>query len=80
MQELLHFIPSPDFPTGGIIHGTVGFHNFAKSGHGSIIVRAKMDLETIVTTLPSKSGKTSLVITELPYGSNKAGNLLLLDF
>lgn len=67
------YIPSPDFPTGGIIYGTEGFQSFAKTGHGSIIVRAKIHVETVATN-QSKLKRTALVVTELPYGTNKAGN------
>lgn len=66
VDELMHFIPGPDFPTGGLILGREGIKRAYRSGRGSIVVRAKVEIEQ------QPSGKESIVVTELPYQVNKA--------
>ncbi|MBF0454064.1 MAG: DNA gyrase subunit A [Magnetococcales bacterium] len=64
--ELMDLIPGPDFPTGGIIHGRGGIQSAFETGRGSVVVRAKTDIEI------KKSGQEVIVIHELPYQVNKA--------
>ncbi|RYM04706.1 DNA gyrase subunit A [Sporolactobacillus sp. THM7-7] len=66
IDELMQFIPGPDFPTGGLIMGREGIKRAYRSGRGSIIVRAKVEIEQ------HESGKESIIVTELPYQVNKA--------
>ncbi|MCJ7508211.1 MAG: DNA gyrase subunit A, partial [candidate division Zixibacteria bacterium] len=68
-EKLLEYVTGPDFPTGGIIYGTAGIGEAYKTGRGKIILRAKANIER------QKSGKESIVITEIPYQINKS-NLL----
>lgn len=68
-EDLLQYIPGPDFPTGGIIYGRSGIVEAYKTGRGRIIIRARAGIER------DKSGKESIIITEIPYQINKA-NLL----
>ncbi|RPJ81773.1 MAG: DNA topoisomerase 4 subunit A, partial [Deltaproteobacteria bacterium] len=66
-QELLEFIPGPDFPTAGIIYGTRGIHEAYKTGRGIIRIRAKVEVEK-----ERQTESETIVITELPYQVNKA--------
>ena len=66
-QELLEFIPGPDFPTGGRIYGTKGIYDAYKNGRGIIRIRAKLLIEK-----EKKTGSETIVVTELPYQVNKA--------
>ena len=67
IDELMQFIPGPDFPTAGIINGSRGIHEAYRTGRGRIRVRARIHVET-----DEKNGQESLVVTELPYQVNKA--------
>ena len=67
VDELLPLIPGPDFPTGGIINGRSGIIDAYRTGRGKIYVRARTEIET-----DEKSGKESIIVTELPYTVNKA--------
>ena len=72
-EELFKIIPAPDFPTGGKIMGNAGARSLYQTGHGSIIMRAKTHVEIITTS--SRSGsrtRNAIVVTELPYMTNKA--------
>jgi DNA gyrase subunit A len=67
-------VPAPDFPTGGQILGEDGARRLYTTGHGSITMRARSHIEQLSST--SKTGtrtRTAIVITELPYMTNKAG-------
>ncbi len=64
IDELCHYIKGPDFPTGGIIYGRDGIKKAYSTGRGKVIVRGKFTIET------SKTGKESIVFTEVPYGIN----------
>ena len=64
-DELMTVIPGPDFPTGAIIMGTDGIRDAYETGRGSITVRAKAHVET------TKTGRSRLVFTEMPYQVNK---------
>ena len=73
-QDLMRLVPSPDFPTGGQILGSDGAKDFYRTGHGSIVVRAKCHVEQ----LGGKAGgnqraRSAIIVTELPYLTNKAG-------
>jgi DNA gyrase subunit A len=68
-DKLLEHIFGPDFPTGGIIYGRRGIVEAYKTGRGRIILRAKANIEK------QKSGKESIIVTEIPYQINKS-NLL----
>ncbi len=65
VEELMKIIPAPDFPTGGILMGRVGVRNAYKTGKGSILVRAKTEIE-------EHAGRQRIIVTELPYQVNKA--------
>ena len=67
-EELMTVMPGPDFPTGAVIMGTDGIREAYETGRGSITVRAKAHVET------TKTGRSRLVFTEMPYQVNK-GNL-----
>lgn len=64
VEELMHYIKGPDFPTGGIIYGTSGIKKAYTTGRGKIVIRSKFTIET------DKRGKESIVFTEVPYGVN----------
>ncbi len=66
VAELSRFVTGPDFPTGGIIYGRAGIKDAYETGRGRITVRARANIET------QKSGKSSIVITEIPFQTNKA--------
>lgn len=65
-SELMEALPGPDFPTGGIIIGKSGIRKAYETGKGSIIVRAKLDIEQM------PSGKERIIVHEIPYMVNKA--------
>ena len=65
-EELLRFVKGPDFPTGGIIYGYEGVKEAMLTGRGRVMMRAKTDIELTPT------GRECIVITEIPYMSNKA--------
>ena len=67
-EDLLAVVPGPDFPTGGIINGREGIRQAYATGKGSLKVQAR----AVVETHPTKEGKQSLIVTELPYQVNKA--------
>ncbi|KGA82026.1 DNA gyrase subunit A [Lysinibacillus fusiformis] len=65
-DELMEIIPGPDFPTGGLILGRSGIRRAYESGRGSIIIRAKVEIEQ------KANGKETILVHELPYQVNKA--------
>ena len=65
-EDILKIIPAPDFPTGGIINGTQGVEEAAKTGRGKVILRAKTDIET------DSKDRSKIIVTEIPYQINKA--------
>ncbi|MDF3012055.1 MAG: gyrase subunit [Cellvibrio sp.] len=67
IDELMEFIPGPDFPTGAIINGRAGIVQAYRTGRGSIIVRAKAEIER-----DEKTGRETILIHEIPYQLNKA--------
>ncbi len=66
-EELIDYIPGPDFPTGGIIYGKTGIHEAYKTGRGLIRTRARMVVEK-----DKRTQSETIVVTELPYQINKA--------
>ena len=64
ISELMTHIKGPDFPTGGSIYGTGGIKKAYETGRGKITIRSKFTIET------DKSGRESIVFTEVPYGVN----------
>lgn len=65
-EELMTIIPGPDFPTGGLIMGRSGIRRAYETGRGSIIIRAKVEIEQ------TSNGRETIVVSELPYQVNKA--------
>lgn len=65
IPELMKYITAPDFPTGGIIYGYNGVKDAYETGRGRIIIRAKAEIE-------SEANHESIIVTEIPYGVNKA--------
>ncbi|OTA76052.1 DNA gyrase subunit A [Limosilactobacillus reuteri] len=65
-EGLMKAIPGPDFPTGGVVMGKSGIRKAYETGRGTIIVRAKVDIEE------QKNGKQRIIIHEIPYMVNKA--------
>ncbi|MGB2770667.1 MAG: DNA gyrase subunit A [Candidatus Zixiibacteriota bacterium] len=68
-EKFLDYVPGPDFPTGGIIQGKRGIFEAYRTGRGRIVLKARVNVEK------QKSGKESIIITEIPYQINKS-NLL----
>lgn len=66
VPELMQYIKGPDFPTGGLIYGYSGVQDAENTGRGRVVMRAKTEIEV------SKSGKESIIVTEIPYQINKA--------
>lgn len=66
IEELMNIIPGPDFPTGGIILGRSGIRRAYETGKGSILIRAKVEIEQ------KPSGKEVIIVKEIPYQVNKA--------
>ncbi|WP_026678443.1 DNA gyrase subunit A [Fictibacillus gelatini] len=66
IPELMEYIPGPDFPTAGEILGREGIRKAYQTGRGSIILRAKAEIEE------HENGKSSIIVTEIPYQVNKA--------
>jgi DNA gyrase subunit A len=74
IDELIEFIPGPDFPTAGIIVGKKGIKDMYSTGKGSMTLRAKVDIEPI-THDKSRGDREQIIVTEIPYQVKK--NLLL---
>jgi DNA gyrase subunit A len=67
IEDLGKYIKGPDFPTAGIIQGSEGIRNAYTTGHGKVVVRAKAHV-----TSQSAGGRQQIVVSELPYQTNKA--------
>ncbi|EKD77452.1 MAG: hypothetical protein ACD_42C00328G0002 [uncultured bacterium] len=67
IDELMRYVPGPDFPTAGIVNGRAGIVRAYRTGRGKIYVRAKTDIET-----NEKTNRVSIIVHELPYQVNKA--------
>ncbi|APU30027.1 DNA gyrase subunit A [Ectopseudomonas alcaliphila JAB1] len=68
VDDLMQYIPGPDFPTAGIINGRAGIIEAYRTGRGRIYIRARVEVEDI----DKVGGRQQLVVTELPYQLNKA--------
>lgn len=66
VEELIELVPGPDFPTGGQILGRNGILGAYHHGKGSVVIRAKTNIEE------SRTGKQSIIVTEIPYQVNKS--------
>jgi len=71
VEELMHYIKGPDFPTGAVIHGIQGIREAYETGRGRVVIRARSEIEV------TSSGREVLVFSEIPYQVNKAQ---LLDY
>ena len=65
IDELMHYVKAPDFPTGGYIMGMQGVRSAYETGRGRVVMRAKTEIET-------GDQHDTIVVTEIPYGVNKA--------
>ncbi len=66
VDELMEFVPAPDYPTGALILGRGGVKQAYRTGRGSAVLRAKTEIEEL------PNGKSRIIITEIPYQVNKA--------
>jgi topoisomerase IV subunit A len=73
LDQLMHYIPGPDFPTGGILQGKEEIKKAYETGRGKVILRSKTRIEDI------KGGKQQIVINEIPYEVNKANLVKKMD-
>lgn len=73
IDELMNYIPAPDFPTGGIIQGISGVKKAFRTGRGRVVVRGKAEITTTDT------GRERIIITEIPYQVNKASLLVKIS-
>ncbi|OTN76926.1 DNA topoisomerase IV, A subunit [Enterococcus sp. 8G7_MSG3316] len=73
LDQLMTFIPGPDFPTGGILQGKEEIRKAYETGRGKVILRSKTKIEDI------KGGKQQIVINEIPYEVNKANLVKKMD-
>ena len=71
IEELIEYIPAPDFPTAGIIYGVAGVKDGYRTGRGRVVMRARTHFEDM-----EKGSRQCIVVDELPYQVNKA-NLLI---
>ena len=70
IDELMEYIPAPDYPTGAVIMGRSGIKKAYRTGKGNAIIRSKVEIEEM------SNGKSRLIVTEIPYQVNKA-NLII---
>ena len=73
VEDLMSFIPGPDFPTGGILMGKQQLKKAYETGKGKVVLRAKTAIETL------RGGREQIVITEIPYELNKANLVKKMD-
>ena len=64
-EELMEYVKAPDFPTGGYIYGMAGVKDAYETGRGRVVMRAKTEIET-------DTNHDKIIVTEIPYGVNKA--------
>ena len=69
IDELMNYVPSPDFPTGGVIMGRSGIRKAYRTGQGNIVIRSKCEIEEYQS---GNATRSRIVVTELPYQVNKA--------
>ncbi|MDE6655256.1 MAG: DNA topoisomerase 4 subunit A, partial [Muribaculaceae bacterium] len=65
IQELMHHVTAPDFPTGGTIYGYSGVRDAYETGRGRIVIRARAEIE-------QENNHENIIVTEIPYAVNKA--------
>jgi len=65
VDELMEYIPAPDYPTGALVMGRAAIQEAYRTGHGGVVMRAKAEIEEV-------NGKEVIIVTELPYQVNKA--------
>ena len=65
VEELLAFIPGPDFPTGGIVYGKNGIYDAYRTGRGKVVIRAKAEV------IRNSNDREEIIVTEIPYMVNK---------
>ena len=68
VDDLMQFVKGPDFPTAGIILGKEGIRSAYATGHGRVVIRAKVH----VSDIPGGLGRRQIIVTEIPYQTNKA--------
>ncbi len=68
IDDLIEIVPAPDFPTAGIIYGTLGVKEGYRTGRGRVVMRAKVHFEEIEKSV----GRQAIIVDELPYQVNKA--------
>lgn len=68
IDDLIRLVPGPDFPTAGLIFGRSGIEAAYRTGRGSIVMRARLEVERS----PGRGEKEQIVVTEIPYQVNKA--------
>lgn len=69
VDELMNYIPAPDFPTGAMIMGRSGIRKAYRTGRGSIIIRSRCEIEDYQS---GNQTRTRIIVTEIPYQVNKA--------
>jgi len=69
VDELMEYIPAPDFPTGGILMGRSGIRNAYRTGQGNLVIRSKCEIEEYGS---GNNIRSRIVVTEIPYQVNKA--------
>ncbi|MEO0899028.1 MAG: DNA gyrase subunit A [Bacteroidota bacterium] len=74
VDELIQIVKGPDFPTAGIIYGVEGIHRAFATGRGRIVIRARAEI------VETKNGRDQIIITEVPYQSNKANIIQKIDY
>ncbi len=72
VDELMQYIPAPDYPTGALIMGRANIRHAYRTGHGGVIMRAKCEIEEYPVREGSEQMRQRIVVTELPYQVNKA--------
>ena len=69
VDELMEYIPAPDFPTGGLIMGRSGIRQAYRTGQGKIVIRSKCEIEEYTS---GGQVRSRIIVTEIPYQVNKA--------
>lgn len=67
IEQLMEYVPGPDFPTAATIYGKAGINEAYRTGRGRLFIRAKTNIE-----VDERTGKQTIIVTELPYQVNKA--------
>lgn len=72
VDELMQYVPAPDFPTGGLIMGRANIRHAYRTGKGGVVIRAKTEIEEYPMRDGSSQMRQRIIVTELPYQVNKA--------